>query len=127
MIVKEIKVPIYRRKLKLIAYRDSQSISNWFYKNCKELEFTIDPNDHTGFFFDYKDTQHICLQMCDDVTPGIIAHECKHAVNDTFAKIWAKLDLNNDEPEAYLLMWYVDEVHKFWDKVKRENKHVFKQ
>lgn len=46
-----------------------------------------------------------------DYTHGIVAHECKHAVNRIFSYIKVKLDTENDEPECYLLTWIVDQVY----------------
>lgn len=45
-------------------------------------------------------------------TPGIIAHEAKHLVNNIFIHIHHKLSRWNDEPEAYLLGWVVDTIHE---------------
>lgn len=34
-----------------------------------------------------------------------LAHECLHAANLTFKLIGAKVDVDNDEPHAYLFSW----------------------
>jgi len=45
-------------------------------------------------------------------TPGIIAHEAKHLVNNIFIDISHELDPYNDEPECYLLGWIVNRIHE---------------
>ena len=48
------------------------------------------------------------------ITPGLIAHEACHVVNAVFKSKGVELDLEQDEPQAYLLGWVVDEIHKVW-------------
>ncbi len=43
----------------------------------------------------------------------IIAHECFHLVTNVFHDRGITIDNLNDEPAAYLLGHFVDEVHKF--------------
>jgi len=57
--------------------------------------------------------------LCDVLllsTPGIIAHEAKHLVNNIFIEIGHTLDCYNDEPEAYLLGWIVNRIHELLNK-----------
>lgn len=46
-----------------------------------------------------------------NTSPGIIAHECKHAINFVFAWVGVKLSTVNDESECYMLGWLVDKAH----------------
>ncbi len=46
-------------------------------------------------------------------TASIIAHESVHIKNKIFNHCHVELDINNDEPEAYLLDWIVEQCHKF--------------
>ncbi len=48
----------------------------------------------------------------ESVTPGIIAHEAKHLVNQIYIDNNIQPDLFNDEPECYLLNWIVDRIHE---------------
>lgn len=43
---------------------------------------------------------------------SLIAHEALHIVGYIFSSIKCKMDLDNDEPQCYLLGWVVDEVYK---------------
>lgn len=51
---------------------------------------------------------------------GLWAHESLHCVNEIFDYIGIKADNNNDEPHAYLLTWFMDEIQKFLEKNKDE-------
>ena len=48
----------------------------------------------------------ICFDF--DATPGLVAHECNHAVNMTFKFHGIVLDVNNDEHQSYYLQSLVD-------------------
>ena len=45
-----------------------------------------------------------------------IAHEIVHAVNEVFRYSNVELDLNNDEPQAYLTSWLFEQVYKFCER-----------
>jgi hypothetical protein len=49
-----------------------------------------------------------------------LAHEAVHATNLIFKHGNIKLDVNNDEPQAYLLGWFVGELYKFITKQTRK-------
>ena len=63
---------------------------------------------------------HVCFES-KDITPGIIAHECKHALNDIFRYSGVKLDIDNDETECYLLGWLVNRVQEFINKIVKDH------
>ena len=44
---------------------------------------------------------------------SLIAHESVHLVNHLFEDWGIKLDLDNDEPQAYLTGWFVEQIDKF--------------
>jgi hypothetical protein len=52
------------------------------------------------------------VYMRPNITHGILAHEAKHIVNVIFKNCGVKLDVENDEPECFLLGWVVDELHR---------------
>lgn len=43
---------------------------------------------------------------------GVFVHECGHAVSETFKSLGIKKDINNDEPEQYLLSWIFNEGYE---------------
>lgn len=47
------------------------------------------------------------------ITHGIVAHEAFHASNYVLKQIGAKPTFKNDEPQAYLIEWFVNTVTKF--------------
>ncbi len=47
------------------------------------------------------------------MTHGSIAHECLHATSFLFMTIGAEPDIDNDEPQAYLINYLVDQVEDF--------------
>lgn len=47
-----------------------------------------------------------------DASPGVVAHEAAHVVNMIFDDHLIKLDINNDEPQCYLLEWVVNQIHQ---------------
>ena len=108
MLAKKIKIPIYRLQLMIIIYNDPGEIRKFVKKKYgRDHDFS----ERIGWFFNIDDVQHVCIDS-ENMSPGIIAHECKHAVNDLYQQIGARLDTENDEHECYLLMWYIDEVQK---------------
>ncbi len=119
---KKLKVPIYNRTLNLLIYDEVVEALAWAKLQCdnKELDFRGEFDSFDGGFFNYDDTQFIMIEMNDDISPGVIAHECKHAVNDTFVQVGVELDKFNDEAECYLLTWYVNQVHTFISETKEK-------
>lgn len=49
-----------------------------------------------------------------------IAHEADHLCNQLFKEIGATVDVNNDEPHAYLLGWIVKQITKNYLKFKEK-------
>lgn len=49
----------------------------------------------------------------------VLIHETVHLVNELFGARGIKLDLENDEPQAYLTGWFFEELEKFRDKIKK--------
>lgn len=50
---------------------------------------------------------------------SVIAHEALHIVGYIFESIKCKMDLDNDEPQCYLLGWVVEQTYKA---IKKYNK-----
>ena len=53
--------------------------------------------------------------VCFDSNPSnsLIAHEATHLTNILFKDFGFKLDVDNDEPQAYLLAWFVEQIDEF--------------
>lgn len=55
------------------------------------------------------------------ITPGVVAHEAFHASDFVLEKIGADSDRNNSEPQAYLIEYFTEKIHKFLGKkIKNE-------
>lgn len=101
MIKKNFKTPLYGVPFTVLIYDSDEEFQNHF-KNVK-----FDPPIETfdgGVFWD-QDKLFCCFSSEKNgyPTPGIIAHEAKHLVNNIFIHIEHDLDRYNDEPECYLL------------------------
>ena len=99
------RIPLYEGTL-TVYYTDD------FEKVNQKLKGQLNPvfKDCTAFFFQVEEGRPCIAINPSDYTPGIVAHECKHAVNSVFEWSFIRLDANNDEPECYLLQWMVDAV-----------------
>lgn len=120
---KVLTVPIYPARFTLVLWDVDTELQNKF----KTFEFIPSINEFDGGVFMVDNEYYIALRVYkykkeSYPTPGIIAHECKHAVNRIFGDIGQKLDVFNDEAECYLLGWLVNRVHEFTDKHKTDFK-----
>lgn len=116
---KVLTVPIYGDKFTLLLWGDDSEV--------KEKYFNLDVSETDGFIHNHNGKNYMGFRVCKKKgylypTPGIIAHECKHAVNRIFGDIGQRLDVFNDEAECYLLGWFVNRVHEFTDKHKTDFK-----
>ena len=106
MITKKYKTPLYGTKFTIVLYNSDDE----FQKKFKKIEIS----NFDGAVFYEKDELFIVFsaEKKGYPTPGIIAHEAKHLVNNIFIEISHDLDRYNDEPEAYLLGWIVNRIHE---------------
>jgi hypothetical protein len=56
-----------------------------------------------------------------------VVHEAVHILNRTYEHAGAKLDTKNDEPQAYLTGWIVDEIYKAYEQFQKTKKNVTKK
>lgn len=114
---KNLSIPLYKAKLVLIDTNDIGRMEKMF------------PGwDIEGYVFAHtikgnirgRDGFHRCIFIIlnthtdlSPITPGVIAHECLHAVGWIMDMKGCRHDIENDEPYAYLLEWMVNQVHKF--------------
>lgn len=60
----------------------------------------------------WMDNGVIKLAYSDSLNLKVLAHEIVHIVNLIFRTKGIQLDLNNDEPQAYLTGWLTQELHQ---------------
>tara|TARA_B100000287_G_scaffold201972_1_gene190718 strand:+ start:825 stop:1214 length:390 start_codon:yes stop_codon:yes gene_type:complete len=64
---------------------------------------------------------HIIFRR-SDMRPGVVVHECFHALTRICKDLGIKYDPDNDEPMAYMLTWLVDEVYRTIAKDEKASK-----
>jgi hypothetical protein len=58
-----------------------------------------------------KDLMVLFIQP--DASPSIMAHQAVHIANHVFKQCGIMLDVDNDEPQAYLIGWIVKQISNF--------------
>lgn len=105
---KVIPIPIYQSELVIIQDK------NW--KRVKK-KYNLNVSKRFGAFVfrHMKKSGRMQYIVCLDMNPSnsLIAHESVHLVNHLFEDWGIKLDLDNDEPQAYLTGWFVEQINKF--------------
>lgn len=105
MKVKEVTIPIYFGKLIIILTDDFKKVNKVYSTKIKDKLYDA------VVFRNTKEDSHIVA--IKEIKWSIIAHETVHLVNDIFIKCGVQLDRVNDEPQAYLTGWVIDEIEKF--------------
>jgi len=50
---------------------------------------------------------------------SVVAHECVHIVSKIYGKRYIKYDTDNDEPQAYLTSWLVENIMYYIEEYKK--------
>lgn len=109
MKTKTIEIPIYKGELTFIK-SDSFKETNERYKLSIPERFGA-----VTFRNEAIDTFECVVSFVEE-NISLLAHEAVHVCNFIYEKIGAKLDIENDEFQAYLIGWIVDEMLNFLDK-----------
>lgn len=107
---KTVSVPLYNADLILYKCADISELENKY-----DL---VDLHGYEAVSFKHprKDGYaRYIIAFGENPTNNTIAHESLHAVSDLFDDHCIKMDLNNQEPQCYLLGWVVEQCHKFLD------------
>ena len=102
-------IPIYGSKWKII-----------FVDSLKEIASKYDLRDDENYdavCFIFEGDYYTAFEI-KEITPGLIAHEAKHLVNQIFIHCDVLLDRHNDEPECFLLSWIINRIHENMPKKK---------
>lgn len=106
---RKIEIPIFSSYL-LIYETTSWNVINETY--CTDFD------DGTySVVFPYTDENHFVQYVVafkEKPTNAIIAHEVVHLVNLLFKTVGAKLDVNNDEVQAYLTEWFFTQIENLF-------------
>ncbi|SED10958.1 hypothetical protein SAMN04489761_4303 [Tenacibaculum sp. MAR_2009_124] len=114
---KEIELPIYHGTIVFIDSNDIGKINERHKLDAKREPFASAYENYKKL--DDGSTQTYYLIVCNsktklDFTVGSVAHECFHITNFIFENRGIKADLNNDEPQAYLLEYLMDIAYGFY-------------
>ena len=110
MKVRKIKIPIYFGVLEVVV---AKNLRKALIKHKEPLN-GFKPENYDAFVWDDLSSGLAVYKVYIKPTANhkTVAHEALHIVNLLFNNIGAKPDLNNDEPQAYLLGWVVEQIHK---------------
>lgn len=98
-----IEVPLYYQSLQIVVAPNLQLALN-------EMDIKEDAEDFESFLIPGR---HKILLLIKPTAPSsVIAHESVHIVNQIFKSAHIQLDIDNDEPQAYLMGWVVEQITK---------------
>lgn len=107
---KTIDIPIYGGKLSFYYDSNLEPIKQQY-----NLDINLDDYDAFVFTDNYKDEFIMCFSVYKFST---LVHEIIHVVNDIFKSRNIELNLDNDEPQAYLAGWVAKELNTFMNEFK---------
>ena len=100
-----IEIPIYQCKLTIILDKDLSYVT--------EKYKTLDLSNYGAVTMRIPDKHSEYIIAFEYIEGSIIAHEIVHLVNYIFKDRGVKLDIKNDESQAYLTGWLFKEIDKF--------------
>lgn len=110
MKITKISIPIYCGYLRIVVNED-------LYEAAKAVGVDDEGNelnDFGAFVTTSKIGPHSCFNVFfrPNVCHMLIAHEVVHLVNAIYVERHIKLDVLNDEPQAYLTGWITEQIYK---------------
>lgn len=105
-------IPLYRGVFIWMISNDKDKINKRIYNFNKE------PCAHC-FELSWSNKYGVCILLNFDnnygakISYGTLAHEAVHAASFVFDSRGVQPDFNNDEPQAYLVEYIVDELVKY--------------
>lgn len=110
---KRINIPLYHQVLHIAICDDVEKeiseVRKKFYANVDKFEFSG--------YAEAEGKHHLILlnkkHLTDEpFTISTIAHEALHITSFIMKRVGMHPDVNNDEAQAYLLSWIVEQVYK---------------
>jgi hypothetical protein len=111
MIVKTFKIPIYFGELHVFIDDDFKAVNDKFDLGISDRFVNGNCDGVSGRFT--RKNSHISkyfIILNTKPTHKIIGHESVHLVNFLFYDRQIELDLTNDEPQAYLVGWFIEKI-----------------
>ena len=112
-IKRKIHIPIYGGWM-IVVISDEENVCQSALRHFKVNDVTLMQNSAVCLSSDTCSTYPVLFS--GKITPGLIAHEAKHVLNNLFLDLGIKLDLRNDEAEAYVLCWLVNRIWEVYIK-----------
>lgn len=110
MIKKKINIPIYSGELVMIKAKGLTEVGKHYdMDGFEHFQAVVWRNEKKGYLKLY-------VALSDNSSAKVIAHEAVHLVNHVFTAMRVSLDAYNDEPQAYLTGWFVEQIEKFLKK-----------
>jgi hypothetical protein len=113
MIHKSVEVPLYHQRLQIIICDDAEKEID---EINKKYPSTISRFEFSGHAEGYGKYNLIVLNkkylQDESYVIGTIAHEAFHITSFIMKRVGMNPDVNNDEAQAYLLSWIVEQVYK---------------
>lgn len=111
-LIKELEIPLYSGKLVLGLSNDLKKVRKAFDKDvvgenelfASSLHCNYKGKEAFGIILNFWNTER------NQVTYGVIAHEAVHIANFIMNSRGFIPDFENDEAQAYLVNWIVDEL-----------------
>lgn len=126
MVVDNINIPIYGGRLHIII---SQDFEKEFEQLSKKYDKSLfgDRYNYVGFVT-YRENHYLFVLNIKNVPKkdfeaelvNTITHECIHLCSFISKRVGLKLDVDNDEPQAYLGGWCAGEIYKSYLKFKQQ-------
>lgn len=111
---KIIKVPIYFGNLVMLQTNKFEKVNKNY--NSDFIKEDNDIYDAVVFKNTKKHINQYIVVFRKNTNYAVIAHETVHLVNTIFKDHGVELDLDNDEPQAYLTGWIFNKIDKFLNK-----------
>ncbi len=124
----EFECPLFPVTIHVLVFKEIRDFKHYYLNLTKQQYLPDITNAWYAFAEDALDPHghpHVFIVFPEDgnIRPDIWTHECVHGVNKIFKAVGQKLDLNNDEVQAYLTEFLFQKVAKcFQDKYKNDRR-----
>jgi hypothetical protein len=124
MVTASLNIPIYGNRLHIIITEDfisdiveiNKSFNQEFTEKDAVLGLSQQRGGHTLIIINVGRHKKIFKKIFEIEIIGTITHEAVHACNTIFNQKGIKLDVDNDEPQAYFIEYITKEIYKLYIK-----------
>lgn len=117
MTSKNIEIPLYHQYLQIIVCDDAEKeidqINKKYPSNIDKFEFSGYAEGSGKFNLIVLNKKYLTDEA---FAASTIAHEALHITSFVMKRVGMHPDVNNDEAQAYLLSWIVEQVYKEFKK-----------